>query len=122
MNAIWSDEQRRCLDALGYTLYRPATTAVDAAEGAASARPDTPDARAGRSPDGSAARISSGAIDPLLRALLQAARCDPERIGDTAAWLRSQQIASLTQLRNNPASKRALWPRLRALRRDTSAR
>lgn len=89
MNAIWSDEQRRCLDALGFTLYRPVATTA---------------------PQGDAET-------PLMRALLLAARVDPIAIVNIADWLRAQQVSSLAQLRGDPAAKRALWPRLRALRR-----
>jgi hypothetical protein len=89
MNAIWSDEQRRCLDALGYTLYR--TVAVTALH-------DPEETR-------------------LMRALLLAARVDPASIADAARWLRALPVPSLAQLRCDPAAKRALWPRLRALRR-----
>jgi len=89
MNAIWSDEQRRCLHALGYTLYWPVAATV----------------------------LHDDAETPLMRALLLAARLDPAVAVDNANWLRAQQVPSLTQLRNDPAAKRALWPRLRALRR-----
>jgi hypothetical protein len=96
MNAAWSDEQARCLDALGFTLYRSAATVASVA---------AVDAR-----------------DPLLLGLLRAAgidptSCDPARIVDAGDWLRAQQIQSLAQLRDDPAAKRTLWPRLRALRR-----
>ena len=99
MNAGWSDEQRRCLDALGYTLYRSATVSV-----ADSATPV-------------AASVAPTARDALLLGLLRAAHCDPAHVADMDDWLRTQQIQSLTQLRSDPAAKRALWPRLRALRR-----
>ena len=89
MNAIWSEEQRRCLDALGYTLYRPIAVTV----------------------------VHDDAETSLMRALLLAACLDPTTIADAIGWLRAQQVPSLTQLRNDPAAKRALWPRLRALRR-----
>ncbi len=105
MSPVWSDEQRRCLDALGYTLYRSASVSVTdrATQAVASA--------------------ASTAHDPLLpdaflTALLRAAHCDPARIADADDWLRIQQISSLTQLRNDPVAKRALWPRLRALRQS----
>jgi hypothetical protein len=88
MNATWSDEQRRCLDALGYALYRPVA----------------------------ATALHDDAESPLMRALLLAARVDPVAIANAAGWLRAQQVSSLTQLRGDPAAKRALWPRLRALR------
>ena len=89
MNAIWSDEQRLCLDALGFTLYRP--VALTEAHG------DTD--------------------TPLMRALMLAACVDPAMIEDAGGWLRAQQVPSLMQLRSDPAAKRSLWPRLRALRR-----
>ena len=89
MNATWSDQQRRCLDALGYVLYRPVAAAAP----------------------------HDDAETPLMRALLLAARLDPAAIADAGGWLRVQQVPSLAQLRNDPAAKRALWPRLRALRR-----
>jgi len=88
MSATWSDEQRRCLDALGHTLYRPVAATTEHGD------PQT----------------------SLMRALLLAARLDPAMVADTHGWLRAQQVRSLAQLRNDPAAKRALWPRLRALR------
>ncbi len=91
MSAVWTVEQRRCLDALGFALYRSAR--ADAAQAMASA-----------------------ATDPLLRALLRAATRDPART-DTDAWSRAMRIPSLIELRTDPAAKRALWPRLRAARR-----
>jgi hypothetical protein len=98
MNAVWSNEQKRCLDALGYTMYRYAT--VSKADGTQQMATST----------------AATARDPLLLGLLRAAHCDLARITDPGDWLRTQQIQSLTQLRNDPAAKRALWPRLRALR------
>ena len=100
MNPVWSAEQRRCLEALGFALYRVAA--------ADQTHAPTP-----------------AAIDPLLSALLRAAGRDPTR-GDSAridanAWVREMQIPSFSALRADPAAKRALWPRLRAARRDRSA-
>jgi DNA polymerase III psi subunit len=54
----------------------------------------------------------------LLRALLRAADLDQAAIADAQEWLRAQGIPELTQLRGDPAAKRVLWPRLRALRRQ----
>jgi hypothetical protein len=88
MSATWSDEQRRCLDALGYTLYRPVA----------------------------ATALHDNVETPLMRALLLAACLDPAMIADAAGWLRAQRVPSLALLRSDPAAKRALWPRLRALR------
>jgi hypothetical protein len=94
MNAMWSAEQRRCLEALGFTLYRSVSEA-------------TADA------------IATPSIDPLLRALLRSADRDPARI-DAQAWMREMQIQSLDALRADPGAKRALWPRLRVARRERS--
>jgi hypothetical protein len=52
--------------------------------------------------------------DPLLRALLRAAGCDAQS-PDVAGVLRT--FPPTAPLRGNPAGKRALWPRLRSLRR-----
>ena len=95
MNAVWSDEQQRCLAALGYTLYRTAALPAPAAQTAG----------------------AESMIDPLLRALLLAANRDHARI-DAQAWVLSLQIPSLGELRNDPVAKRTLWPRLRASRRE----
>lgn len=95
MSAVWSDEQQRCLAALDYTLYRTAALPVPAAQTAGAAT----------------------AIDPLLRALLRAANRSHAQI-DTDAWMISLQIPLLSELRNDPAAKRTLWPRLRASRRE----
>ena len=52
--------------------------------------------------------------DPLLRALLHAAGRAPDD-GDVAAVLRL--LPPTSSLLGNPGAKRALWPRLRQLRR-----
>ena len=57
--------------------------------------------------------------DPLAHALLRAAGRSPDD-ADAAALLR--ELPSLASLRGDPAAKRALWPRLRALRRDALRR
>ncbi|KFN50196.1 hypothetical protein P873_07515 [Arenimonas composti TR7-09 = DSM 18010] len=84
----WSGEQQRLLAAMGYVLYR----------------------RTG----GATADAAAGFVDPpehdrLWQALRRAA-CgrDPRPLG----------LPPLAQLRTDPAAKRALWPRLRALRRS----
>ena len=124
MSAVWSVEQQRCLTALGYTLYRHAGASVPIeAEAEADAASPSPAAivpatavTSAQSPVVDVGTRAPIAIDPLVRALLRAADLDPVQIDDAQGWLRAQQIPSLTQLRNNPAAKRALWPRLRALR------
>ncbi len=54
--------------------------------------------------------------DPLLRALLHAAGCAPDA-ADVAAVLR--MLPPTSSLLGNPGAKRALWPRLRQLRRTS---
>ena len=123
MNAVWSSEQQRLLMALGYTLYRPAGSIAIAPDASIAAldRASTT-APTASAIEGYAPRHASSVIEPLLRALLRAGGSDPGQVADAESWLRAQQIPSLTQLRNNPAAKRALWPRLRALRRQQIAR
>jgi hypothetical protein len=82
--------QREVLEALGHVVYRMAPTESSAAE---------------------AQRVSP-IEDALLRALLRAAARDVVT-DDAVAVLHTAPLASL---RGNPAAKRALWPRLRALR------
>jgi hypothetical protein len=94
MSTTWSEEQRRCLGALGYTLYRPISPGVAPAD---------------------SARMVANA-DPLSRAVLRAAGLDPARIADPSSWLLAQGMPAAAQLRGDPAAKRALWPKLRALR------
>lgn len=83
----WNPAQRAMLSAMGYTLYRPAGSP------AAHASP----AMAGPLPEG-----------PLLKALRRAARRDD---------LAGLPLPPWEQLRADAAAKRALWARLRALRR-----
>jgi hypothetical protein len=92
VSAAWSAEQRRILAALGHTLYRPANVPVAVVPGG-----------------------------PLASALLRAAGLDPATT-DFEAWLRAQRLPSLASLRADPTAKRALWPRLRALRRGGTGR
>lgn len=88
MSAVWSAQQQSILSALGYSLYRPALA------------PAAPVA----------------AKEALVCALLRAAGLDPATMADAEGWLRTQGVASLPLLRSDPSAKRALWPRLRALR------
>jgi hypothetical protein len=89
----WSASQRERLAAMGLDLY----------------------VRAGerRRPGAVPAHDTTAGDDRLVRALLRAAGVAPgEPAGDVHAAL-----PPLDALRGNPAAKRALWPRLRALRR-----
>lgn len=94
----WSPDQQRLLGAMGYTLYQrgapgPATM------------PSRVEAPVTIAPP---ARVAaSGSVDKLLAALQRAA---PGR--DIAAL-----AGDVEALRRDPLKKRALWPRLRALRR-----
>ena len=87
---MWDAFQREMLTALGHTVFVPA------AVGSMSA--------------GSVSVPMAGAADvpqpALLRALVRASGVDAGRLGD---------LPPLDQLRN-AAAKRALWPRLRAMR------
>ncbi len=121
MSAVWSDEQRRCLAALGYTLYRSAA----ASESNADFAREVSVAIAANSGNGmvpAPKKQIATTIDPLLHALMRAVGCDHAQAKDADAWKHAQQIPSLAQLRNNPAAKRALWPRLRALRKERAGR
>lgn len=144
----WSAEQQEWLAALGYTVYatgaaldaqaadagdlatpaaeqtaRPTPTDLQAAPATAprarvapSADEDapartTPAARSAPRPRAGGARLP----DRLHFALIRASGCNPNAEG--AAEIFAQWPAS-SELRGNPAAKRALWPRLRALRRQ----
>lgn len=88
----WTVQQQAMLEAMGYTLWRPA-----------GAPPDVPAPRDVAPAPRAAARDD----DPLLRALHRAAGGrDPSAV-----------LPPLDRLRGDAAAKRALWPRLRALRR-----
>lgn len=114
MNMPWSAEQREWLQALGYELFVRAPHALDTTEvrviGDRVATPAAADAapQVGAKP-ATAARRTDGAIDPLLRAMLRAARTDA--LDEVRAI-----AADMHRLRTDPTAKRAAWPRLRALR------
>lgn len=84
----WNPAQRAMLSAMGYTLYRPAGAPVAESPAVAAT---------GALPEG-----------PLLKALRRAARRDD---------LAGLPLPPWDQLRADAAAKRALWTRLRALRR-----
>ena len=116
----WSAQQREWLAALGHDVLSLADASPVPAPGAPVASPPP------RQPDRAADRLERTAPAPttartaparaptetaLLRALAQAARRAP----DDGEFLRA--LPPLASLRGNPAARRALWPRLRALRR-----
>ena len=99
MNAPWSPQQRQWLQALGHDVL------VLAGDEAPPQVAETV-AAAGR-PAAAPAHPAAGSA--LQRALLRAAgRREPGEL----AWLPDPAT-----LRGNAAAKRALWPRLRALRK-----
>ncbi|MBX3713314.1 MAG: hypothetical protein KF800_15240 [Lysobacter sp.] len=94
MSAVpqWDPVQREVLAALGHPLDRLAIVLPGTAHAVAFEWPD----------------------DPLVDALLRAAarhRDDPDALRDAPSWPSPQA------LRADARAKRALWPRLRALRR-----
>ena len=102
---MWDAFQRDVLDALGHTLYRQ--------RGLAEAPvPGEPMAGAGASRQPVAGRVSAG----LPGAIARAAGIAPERLAIELPDLPSPQ-----SLRGDAVAKRALWPRLRALRASTGA-
>lgn len=112
----WSAQQREWLQALGHEVLMPvsADTPAEPARvedlsgaagpAAAARRVPTPDVPAKPAPAGT----------PLLRALARAAG----RSEQDAEFLRA--LPEVATLRGNPAARRALWPRLRALRKRTT--
>ena len=130
MSELWSAQQHEWLTALGHTLYvqgaaeAPAVQAAPVAEQAPPRRepvapaiparrrpePEPPPARVAEAPRRAASRLP----DKLHFALIRASGCNPNA-EDAAAII--AQWPSSSELRGNPAAKRALWPQLRALRR-----
>ena len=118
----WTALQREALEAMGVQVLQPLGalpvhgTGRNAAEAPVQPVPETahrPQAATGPAmPAGRAEALPSA--DRLLRALLRAAGYAP----DAADWAElTAQWPPAERLRRDPAAKRALWPRLRALRR-----
>ena len=100
---LWDPVQREILGAMGLPVYRASTATVSEAAMAARSEAAGSEAAPAVLPD-----------DPLIAALLRAAarhRDDPDALRDAPAWPSPQA------LRADPRAKRALWPRLRGLRR-----
>ena len=97
MNVSWSPQQREALEAMGLPVYRMANASAPA------------DAHAPM-PAGTADVAST--LDPLILALLRAAGRGRDAAPLARDWPPPQT------LRGDPQAKRALWPRLRALRRS----
>ena len=105
MNVLWDPQQREWLQALGHDVLvlAGAATATEIAGVA-------PQAACLVAPPPREMAASPRTEAALLRAVLRAAgRRD---IAELAAWLPDPAT-----LRGNAAAKRALWPRLRTLRR-----
>jgi len=117
MSARWSPQQREWLQALGHEVLVLAGTPVPAELAPLAADTCRADpARGSRAstqlPSSPARESESESGSVILRAVLRAAgRRD---IGDLAMWLPDPDV-----LRGDAAAKRALWPRLRALRRSS---
>ncbi|MDR7097667.1 hypothetical protein J2X04_000014 [Lysobacter niabensis] len=115
----WSAQQREWLQALGHEVLMPAS----AGDGVAA--PEPPGDRAGAAPRAAKADVPTkdvptkdaptkpeAPLSPLLAALARAADRNPQD---------SELLAALPDLATlgDVAARRALWPRLRALRRRT---
>ena len=103
----WDPFQRAVLAELGHDAYRVAAASSGGAPVAVAGH-------AAPAAAGPGAGMGSDARDAaLLAKLAQAARLSPQ-----ALLAQQAGIADLLpRLRSDPAAKRALWPRLRALRR-----
>jgi hypothetical protein len=104
----WTSEQREWLHALGHDVLVlvPAGSDVLAEVG----RPPRSEATAKPRPTANPAKPAPSASS-LLRALARAAGRDE----DDAELLKT--VPDVSVLRGDPAARRALWPRLRALRK-----
>ena len=100
----WDPFQREVLEALGHTLFVRAEAGGIGAPAAAT-RPPAPAA-----PQPAPAPVpaaTTGAAEPLRQAIARAAGIAVDALPPDLP---------LASLRGNPAAKRALWPRLRAMR------
>ena len=102
----WDPFQREALEAMGYRLYAVQGAHAPAAE----EQVDRPQSRANVAADIAATDVAADA--PLLRALLRAAG---RRSDDADALALCRGLLATGGL-HDTASRRALWPRLRALR------
>lgn len=118
MNGLWNAQQREWLQAMGHPVWQIASTdavadapvrTADALREAAGLKGDAP--RSARA--GSTRAVADD--DRLARALVRAAGTGADETTVLAL------VSDLATLRGNAAAKRALWPRLRALRRNAGA-
>jgi len=127
MSEPWTAEQREWLQAMGHTVWslappealaaertpeshdEPATSSPRGAMREAAALLARDERPARQTPAQSGARSAQGG-DRLMQALLRAAGgADETQVKDIAG--------EISALRGNATAKRALWPRLRALRK-----
>ena len=105
----WSREQLEWLQALGHDVLMLAPVGSEVrVEAEQSSNAEMP---AKSRPGASGPARPSSSASPLLRTLARAAG----RSDDDAEFLKT--VPDISVLRGNPAARRALWPRLRALRR-----
>jgi hypothetical protein len=104
MSAPWSAEQREWLQALGHEAMVLASTSAVPVAGVT-----------GLATEGDVTPPASWPDGPLLHALARAAG---RRATDAEL---ARLLPDPATLRGNAAAKRALWPRLRALRRRANA-
>lgn len=118
MSTPWSAEQTQWLQAMGHQVWTLAAADTPVAEAkptiqeaASLSKPAMPE-RAERPRQAAAPRASAPAAqDRLMQAILRAAN---RATGDVAV---SALLPDPSKLRGDAAAKRALWPRLRRLRR-----
>lgn len=108
--SLWSAEQREWLQALGHDLLE-----LTPVIGASMPPPVALTTAVATPPAARASAPTLDPADPLLRALLKAAR--RQSPSDLFALLPDPGA-----LPREPAAKRALWPQLRALRKQVPAR
>ena len=129
MNVLWSAQQHEWLKVLGHRVYVQGAVVLEESRAEVVAAPvrqspvaappvhrrlEPVPAEPVREPPVSPNRPASRLPDKLHFALIRASGCNPN--APEAAAIMAQWPAS-AELRANPAAKRALWPRLRALRR-----
>lgn len=109
----WSAQQREWLQALGHDVLRLAATgeAVEPALPVPASAPSPQREQVAGVAKARPVRAGAPVRSPLLRALARAAGRDE----NDAELL--QVLPDLATLQGNPHARRALWPRLRALRR-----
>lgn len=130
MSVLWSAQQHEWLKALGHRVYVQGAAVLEEGRAEVVATPvrqspvAAPPVRRRVEPAAAEpvrevpaappSRPASRLPDKLHFALIRASGCNPN--APEAAAIMAQWPAS-AELRGNPAAKRALWPRLRALRR-----